>query len=336
MTKYDYSHGFFEQHVAGACSSARAMLPIVLRLMQPRSVVDVGCGIGAWLSVFRELGIEDVYGIDGAYVDRAQLLIPERCFMVGDLEQPIQLPRHFDLVVSLEVAEHLSPAAADVFVSSLIALGPVILFSAAIPGQGGEHHVNERWPGYWAAKFAQAGFTCIDCIRPHVWNDPAVEWWYAQNTFLYVHAEARQQKVRLQTEAAGMEMQLSPIIHPRLFAAVVAQTEALRVVEELLDSVPVGAGICLVDDYHVSDRHMRAWRVQRLMEREGVYSGTPPSAEAALEDLAEKRREGAQYTVITHPAFWWLERYPELRAYLESSGRRVLENQRVVVFEFLV
>lgn len=148
-----YTGAFYKTHRDGSRRSARQIVPLVLELVQPKSVIDVGCGVGTSLSVFNQCGVEDFYGIDGDYVDRNILEIPEQRFFVSDLTEPIQLNRQFDLVVSLEVAEHLPDTCAEIFVDSLTKLGPVILFSAAIPHQGGTRHVNEQWPEYWARYF---------------------------------------------------------------------------------------------------------------------------------------------------------------------------------------
>ena len=134
-------------------SAPRVIVPIVLEMIKPNSILDVGCGIGTWLKVFEEYGVDDYLGIDGDYVDRSTLKISEKRFLPNDLRKRWSLNRKFDLVVSLEVAEHLPEEVADLFVSTLSAHGDTILFSAAIPGQGGQNHVNEQWPTYWQKKF---------------------------------------------------------------------------------------------------------------------------------------------------------------------------------------
>jgi hypothetical protein len=169
--------------------AARIVLPLVVTLLEPTSVIDVGCAMGAWLSVFQELGVKDIVGIDAPGTDTDQLLIPQQCFLGHDLRQPLHLGRTFDLVVSLEVAEHLPPECAESFVQTLVELGPAVLFSAAIPLQGGSEHLNEQWQEYWANLFHARGYLAIDCVRRHVWNNPQVHFWYAQNTLLYVRPE---------------------------------------------------------------------------------------------------------------------------------------------------
>ena len=181
-----YSSSFFDDTQGGAQRSARIVLPHVFKVLQPASVVDVGCGTGAWASAVRELGVVDVLGIDGDYVSPDQLLIPRDQFMAADLSQPLRLQRRFDLAISMEVAEHLDATAASSFIDSLVRLAPSILFSAAIPYQGGTHHVNEQWPNYWARLFATHDYITVDCLRPIIWGDDNVEWWYRQNALLFI------------------------------------------------------------------------------------------------------------------------------------------------------
>jgi SAM-dependent methyltransferase len=211
-----YSSEFYQQIGTGSRRSAQAMLPLVLQWVQPRSVVDVGCGIGAWLAVARAGGVTEILGLDGAYVDMRQLQIPRAQFLPADLSKPPALAQRFELVLSLEVAEHLPPEAAAGLIAYLTSLGPVVLFSAAVPHQYGDHHLNEQWPEYWAALFAAHGFCAVDCLRARFWHDPEVEFWYAQNTLLYVQ-EAHPVLARLQAEGYPPVAQPLPLVHPQLF-----------------------------------------------------------------------------------------------------------------------
>lgn len=185
-----YSKPWFVERQDRSRRSAERIVPLVLAERLARSVVDVGCGTADWLAAFRAHGVEDVLGFDGEYVDRRRLAIPEWCFCVADLRRPMpDVGRRFDLAVSLEVAEHLPPERADGFVADLTRLSDAVLFSAAIPLQGGVGHVNEQWPGYWAERFARHGFFPRDIFRLRLWNDDQVAFWYAQNLLLYVKGE---------------------------------------------------------------------------------------------------------------------------------------------------
>jgi SAM-dependent methyltransferase len=185
-----YDEQFFATCENESKSSASCVVPMLLDLFAPSSVVDVGCGIGTWLEEFRRAGVANILGIDGSYVNPEQLIIPRECFLGRDLTKPLQLTPPFadrySLALSLEVAEHLPESSAATFVDSLVSLAPTIVFSAAIPHQGGTHHVNEQWPNYWARLFAARGYRTIDWLRPRLLNDPRVAYYYAQNCLFFI------------------------------------------------------------------------------------------------------------------------------------------------------
>jgi SAM-dependent methyltransferase len=212
----EYNEEFFEYLREGALRSAEVVVPLVLDLVQPRSVVDVGCGTGCWLATFERHGIGDYLGID-AFAPRRLLEISRERFVLADLTQSLELGRRFDLAISLEVAEHLPDTAARSFVESLTRLAPAVLFSAAIPGQGGTNHLNEQWPDYWSRLFLAYGFEAVDVIRPQIWRNERVELWYAQNMVLYVEGTRRADFPQLRRAAAGASVPLAAV-HPRLFA----------------------------------------------------------------------------------------------------------------------
>ncbi len=190
-----YGRKFFAGIQEGSYRSAIKIIPLLKALIQIRSVVDVGCGTGSWLKAFQENGVKDILGIDSNPTD--VLEIPAGSFFQTDLSLPFGLERRFDLVVCLEVAEHLPANRADSLVENLTSLSPVILFSAAVPGQGGTHHVNEQWPEYWSEKFKLKGYLALDCLRMKIWTDPEVMWWYSQNTLLYVRKDVVKKNVKL-------------------------------------------------------------------------------------------------------------------------------------------
>jgi len=169
--------------------SAKVVVPIVCSLVQPSSVVDVGCGSGSWLSVFLDNGVKRVLGLDGPYVDPSWLVISKDDFRSVNVGKAFDIEERFDLALSLEVAEHLHRTAAEEFIESLVKLAPVVLFSAAVPRQGGTHHVNEQWPDFWMNLFKKRRYAALDVIRKEIWKNPEVKYWYRQNIFLYVHED---------------------------------------------------------------------------------------------------------------------------------------------------
>lgn len=212
-----YTSTFFECVAAGVERSAEVIVPMVVDLIQPRSVVDVGCGAGHWLSVFMQKGIDDIVGVDGGWIEAELLKIPADRFVSWDLGQPLRLSRQFDLVVCLEVGEHLAADSADGLVDSLTSLGPVVLFSAAIPQQGGVGHINEQWPEYWRARFEKNGFEVLDCVRRRVWDDERVEAYYAQNTFLYVRRDRLAVLERESVPFPGQDALPLTVVHPKVY-----------------------------------------------------------------------------------------------------------------------
>jgi SAM-dependent methyltransferase len=213
-----YSRQFFKSLGKESKRSAEVIVPLLIELIRPRSVVDIGCGTGEWLATFQGAGVLDVFGIDGHWVPLDQLRIDQTLFQAADLSKPLRLNRAFDLAICLELAEHLPARAADDLVSSLVELAPVIVFSAAIPGQGGTGHVNEQWPDYWRDMFAAKGFALLDCLRERVWNDSAVQPFLAQNMLLYVaqgHPVGNGAARKPLSEAGQLPLRL---VHPRVYA----------------------------------------------------------------------------------------------------------------------
>ena len=186
----EYDPRFFASIATSSLDSASIIVPLVLRDLAPSSVVDFGCGEGAWLSTFVANGLQDVQGFDGDYVDRTRLRIDARRFTAMDLEYARPAGRRFDLAISLEVAEHLTAAGGRRLVEALCQSSEIILFSAAVPGQGGTRHINEQWLEYWIDQFAVQGHRLFDVYRPRIAFDRRVGWWYRQNLVLFVSKSA--------------------------------------------------------------------------------------------------------------------------------------------------
>jgi SAM-dependent methyltransferase len=181
-----------------------------MELVRPHSVVDVGCGNGAWLAEFVRRGAAEVLGLD-----TGEFVVPDAIpFRPIDLTASFTTGANFDLATCLEVGEHLSPDTADSLVSSLVQLAPVVVFSAAIPGQRGIGHVNEQWPDYWRELFASCSYQQLDLLRARLWNDQRVAYWYRQNLFLY--ASASWIALHPKTEQRIPQR----VVHPELFEKV--------------------------------------------------------------------------------------------------------------------
>jgi len=216
-----YTSEFFQYFSSESNQSARAVIPLVLELYRPGSVVDVGCGLGGWLAAFQAYGVEDILGIDGDYVDRKMLDIPPEHFKAIDISRPFTLDRTFDLAVCLEVAEHLAPEHATDFVESLTQLAPVILFSAAIPLQAANkhknNHFNEQWADYWAQKFRARGFLAVDVIRKKIWGRDDIPAYYRQNILLLCSEQILASNNVLNEAVQATNQDMLSIVHPQIF-----------------------------------------------------------------------------------------------------------------------
>jgi SAM-dependent methyltransferase len=329
-----YTERFFQSHREGARRSAEAIVPLVLTLIRPGSVLDIGCGLGTWLAAFRRHGVDDVLGVDGHHVDAQRLEIPVDRFVAADLERPVLLGRQFDLVVSLEVAEHLPETSADVFVDTLTSHGPAVLFSAAIPFQGGADHRNEQWPAYWAERFRDRGYAATDCIRQAVWTNDDVDWWYAQNTLLYVRRDRIDRQPILQRALAATAPTPLGLVHPRKYLAAMEWTRMVREVKIYLAGLAArGFSVILVDQDAVRADVEGPARVVPFCERDGAYWGPPADDATAIAELERLRAAGARIVAFAPPARWWLEHYAGLALHLRSRYHRIREDTDLVVFD---
>lgn len=211
-----YGQSFYNIIRDGADRSARVVVPLVLRhLGNPRRVADIGCGEGLWAHQFAEHGCR-VVGVDGDYVRFVEPMEDLR-FMTHDLQEPLPDLGQQDLAVSLEVAEHLPASRAASFVAELCSLAPLVLFSAAIPGQGGAGHLNEQWPQYWVSLFRGQGFEVSGALRWQIWEDARVENWYRQNLLVAVHRSRVDEFPGLFENRALAHPW--PVVHPVLYDA---------------------------------------------------------------------------------------------------------------------
>lgn len=212
-----YNPEWFKKQKKSALESASVIVPIVMDMVAPKSVVDIGCGMGAWLSVFKNAGVTDILGLDGDWVVRSELCIPEASFKQVDINASFTVGRKADLAISLEVGEHLPDSSANILVKNLVETAPVVLFSAAIPQQPGTGHINGQWPQYWAKHFKNYGYIPVDCIRRRVWENPKVGYWYAQNAFIYVKESELGRYPKLKKEVDNGFSTTLALVHPERY-----------------------------------------------------------------------------------------------------------------------
>jgi len=186
-----YTDTFFDYINQSARASAQPLIGFLYPQLRPKSVLDLGSGRGVWLNEWQRKGVETVLGVDGDYVDQSNLAVAADDFLAADLTEPLNTGRRFDLAQSLEVGEHLPQDASVTLVASLTAASDRVLFSAAVPGQGGEFHINEQPLAFWQDLFEARGYRPFDCVRPVLRANRDVAPWYRFNSILYVNETGR-------------------------------------------------------------------------------------------------------------------------------------------------
>lgn len=254
-----YDTAWYANRAALVRRSAEIVLPSAFDLLEScgwivRSAVDVGAGTGDWLAVARKRGVEEVLAIEGEWVRGLDTGVPESAYLFADVGEALDVPRRFDLAISLEVAEHLAPEQAPRFVDNIAQLANVILFSAAIPRQGGANHVNEQWPGYWSRHFDARGFGAYDILRWRLWHDDRIAFWYRQNLLLFVHRDLTDLRNALEALPwmAILPDEPLPVVHPSKYESLLRLDRAFPA-RELLQALPPALWRAL------------AWRLRRLV-----------------------------------------------------------------------
>jgi SAM-dependent methyltransferase len=189
--KTAYDSDYYDSVVEGpAVRSADVIAESIMASLHPNTIVDIGCGTGALLESFRRKRCT-VFGLE--YSDAALEYCRMRELEVKKFDvrkDTIDLKDHFDVAISMEVAEHIPAKNADRYIALLTSLSNTIIFTAAHPGQGGTDHLNEQPPSYWKAKFRKFGFVFDEMLSlqlQKVWEDSgSVMIWYCQNLMVFV------------------------------------------------------------------------------------------------------------------------------------------------------
>lgn len=193
-------------------ASAKEVIPLICKHINPSSVLDIGCGLGAWLKIWKEAGVRKILGIDGSHININNLLIEKEEFECLDLNKGFSIESKFDLVTCLEVAEHLRPKSSKALVDSLCKSGDIILFSAAIPGQEGTLHLNEQYPNYWINLFSENNFEVYDSLRNEIWDNNLISFWYRQNILFFINKNVKSQFPSITIQYK----KVNAIVHPVL------------------------------------------------------------------------------------------------------------------------
>lgn len=233
-----YDEDFYNSQVSDSLRSAKVYAEYLCQFVQPNSVVDFGCGWGTWLHAFALNGVENLIGYDGSWNSQEKMINDRINFIGADLNKPINCSTKFDLAISLEVAEHLRRESADTFIESLVRASDIILFGAAYPGQGGTDHINERPQSYWAEKFISLDYSPFDVLRPVFWGCKDVEYWYRQNSFIYIKNNTLAFNKFIKNGFRPIErLEFMNCVHPEAYALSILQRNNLYKFKRLLNFI---------------------------------------------------------------------------------------------------
>lgn len=212
----NYSNEYFNKHCNGSYNSAKIVLKLISSIYEPQTVVDFGCGVGSWLKAAKEIFNGKVLGFDTHIYDGFNMNIDKSEYSMLDITIPLNTTKMFDMAICVEVLEHIEEKYSDEVIKTLCKQSEFIIFSAAVPLQGGTGHVNEQPISYWANKFSKHGYLAIDYLRPHIWNNENVDLWYRNNIIIYVSEKLYfrlRQKISLKTYPLDI---LHPQMHERI------------------------------------------------------------------------------------------------------------------------
>lgn len=225
--------------VKASYQAALEIVPYVYTYIQPSSVADVGCGRGTWLKVFQDMGCKKVRGYDSAEIPVEELYIDPKDFRVIDLNHKNLNTERFDLVISLEVAEHLPEESAESYVDFLVSSGEVILFSASVPVcENNPLHLNEQWLSYWKEKFNQRGYEMVDCLRKEIWDKSGIQFWYKQTLVFFV--ERNKTSLFFDIQHERNTFMPDNVVHPEMYLRKIEEIKVLKNMLESLKTQPYG------------------------------------------------------------------------------------------------
>ncbi len=193
-----YNKKYYRSFSNDSNLSANIILSEIFKTIECKSVIDIGCGTGMWLeNVYKILKDNQLIltGVDGYQIKDLKKFNKAKYYF-KNLEEDFIFPKH-DFLMCMEVAEHLSSNNAKSFVNNLCGIADVILFSAAVPGQGGLKHINERYANYWIDLFKKNDFVANDSFKKNIWMNNAFKNcpYYISNSFLFINKNSIKSKL---------------------------------------------------------------------------------------------------------------------------------------------
>lgn len=164
---------------------------IIIKLFNPKSVIDFGCGSADLLAAFEKRGIE-VLGIDGSRANFRHLKINKNNFLLFDIRKAYKSKKKYDLCFCLEVAEHIEEEYSDILIKSLASSSSSIIFSAEPAAESGVRHINLKPYEWWVSKFDKEKFILdrplTEYLKQEMMKIGGIQDWYIRNLLVFKSA----------------------------------------------------------------------------------------------------------------------------------------------------
>lgn len=166
---------------------AEQVVSILDKYLCPDSIIDLGCSVGLHCAAFAKRGVS-IHGVDGSEAALQNSVISNKLIEHHDLREEYRPQEKYDLCLCFEVAEHLHETHADTLVKSISNCSDKVAFTAASPGQGGRHHVNEQPAQFWDKKMRAHDFRRHTDLTTSIRSEIDVEKtvWIPENLTIYM------------------------------------------------------------------------------------------------------------------------------------------------------
>ena len=194
----EYSDQFYESVTNRAEYSSRIIFSLLKNALHPKTFVDVGSGDGVWslsaLEHFESINHVEAWDLlaEKTYLDIAKKRFPSKNIISKRIDfesSDYGVEMVYDLAVCLETFEHLSPSACEKLSLFFSSHTRILIFSGAVPGQGGTNHINEQPFKTWQRNLLDFGFFPLDFIRPNIQDKKNVPSYYKNNIVLWVNSK---------------------------------------------------------------------------------------------------------------------------------------------------